>query len=318
MKVEVVFTGLCSFLNVRDNHGNDMVEPSIILVRTDVDVDAGTPGAGYVEGRNPEDEEAVARPHEHEHAVEEYKHEHVAFIAYNEDEVTTTSPGFEKIEGADGFWMLPLPMGVEIVLTGIPAGKPTVVQSYDTIAKKDHYWPDAKNQWNRDYVPVKGEKPDSDAVAAFMRFGQGFIGGGRLCPLEWTFQDSVGRVLTNQFAEEGFYSFDQEDGDIIVQLIDLDDPENVKEICFTPKPDDKNAIPDQILFIGNNVKDDIARCVLRSESNSYQDGDHFRFLNAVSSMSGGPFPAFGRRVTSAPSGGGGGTSGACGPHSGNG
>ncbi|MBV9493008.1 MAG: hypothetical protein JOZ54_02095 [Acidobacteria bacterium] len=320
MKVEVVFTGLCSFLNVRDNHGDDMVEPSIILVRTDVDVDAGTPGPGYVEGRNPEDPEGTpVLQHDHD---EEEDHAHTPFIAFSGNRMTTTFPEFEPI-AETGFLMYSIPPGKEIAIAGVAAGKPVVVQSYDTIAKKDHYWPAAQNHWNRDYVPVKGERPDPHCVAAFMRFGKGFIGAGRLCPLEWTFQDSIGRTLTNQFAEEGIYTFDQPPGDIVITLTNLEGAPDPIEIRLTPiPPPDNRPLSDQTIFIGNNMEDDIERAVLRAAADNYRDGDHFRFLNAVSYMPTGPFPAFGRRVNrsrpSAASGGSGSTSGACGPHSSNG
>ncbi|MBV9497205.1 MAG: hypothetical protein JOZ54_23420 [Acidobacteria bacterium] len=323
MKVEIIFTGLCSFLNVRDNHGDSMVEPSIILVRTDIDVDPGIPGPGYQEGRNPEEEEEneVAQPAVEKECPDTHighdEHEHVPFIAYNTAELNSTFDKFEDIPNAKGFRMFRLPMGVELTFDGMARGNPEVVQSYDTIAKKDVYWPEAKNRWNRNYVPKKGGKPDSSVVAAFMRFGKGFIGGGRLCPLEWSFIDESTRRVTNQFAEEGLYTFDQKDGEIVFRIASLDSTADPIEIRFQPIKKD-GQFPDQILFIGNTMKTDIARYVLRTEADAYFDGDHFRFLNAVANIGDGPFPAFGRRVTSGCGGGGGSTSGACGPHSSNG
>ncbi|HEV7921276.1 MAG TPA: hypothetical protein VGR02_10865 [Thermoanaerobaculia bacterium] len=304
MKVEVVMTGLCSLLNVRDNHGEDMVEPSVILVRTDVNCPPGTPGPGFPP-----------------QLLNSNHHEHLPFIAFNGEEMDVDRRGdFDDVKEAPGFLFSALPEAVEIVFPGAPQGKPRVLKSYDLIVKKDHYWPDAKNQWNRAYVPTKGGRPSKDAVAAFLRFHQGDIGGGRLCPFEWSFQDEVGRTFTNQFAEEAIYTFEQGDEDIVVKFVALDDESETKVLKFTPRRNKEDSIPDQTLFIGNNMMEDIAVAVLRQPPGSVKQGDHFKFLNMVAddTLTGAPFPSVGKRIGRKPSGGGGGSAGACGPHSSNG
>jgi hypothetical protein len=302
MQVEVIFTGLCSLLNVRDNHGDEMVEPSVILVRTDVPTDPGTPGPDY-EDPGPGD------------------HTHIAFLAFSPKELTVDTPGdFKPVPEGPPFLYVPL-HGVVIAIKGVQDGPPTVLASYDTIAKKDDYWPDAKNQWNRGYVPRKRGMPSKDCVDAFFRFGKGYVGGGRLCPFEWRFKDPKDRYYTNQFAEEAIYTFDRADGEIVVRLADLADRNTFREYRFFPVLDGNGKPPNfHTFFLGNNMKEDMGKAVLRKGADKMVDGDHFRFLNNVAASVGGPFPSKGPRITkpTSPSGGGGGTSGACGPHSGNG
>jgi hypothetical protein len=290
MKVDLVFTGLCSFLNV-DGHNSTMGDPAVIAVQSPMQ---GMPGMAS----------------------------HVAFIAYD---TTITAvdddTGFITITKAPECKYLEIPDGVEISIVNHPAVIvpviPTVDQTYyNSVVRKDDYWPEAKDQWNRDYVPAAGNKPKSTAVKFYMRFGSGALSAGRVSDVKWRFKRPYGSgYFEGNFAEEVVYGFSQTDSEVVVEFRSLDHPENaapVKSLRFSP------IQTDVTIFIGNNVESDFANAVRRTVVvKATKQNDHFKHLNAIAGLGDGIIPIAINPPGTGGGGGGGENGGPCGPMSGN-
>jgi len=277
MQADIVFTGLCAFLNA-DGQNTTMGDPAVIAVQTPND-----------------------NPH------------HIPFLAFNSTEVTVDNDtGFVVIPQAQDHKYLELGT-YEIEIDGQPPAQPTVTQSYfDYLLRKDDYWPEAKDSWDRKYVPKKGDKPSRDAVKFYMRFGAGTLRAGRIALVRWYFQRRAGAAFAGNFAEEVVYSFTQAAGPVIIKVLNLADGTLVRTLKF-----DALSNGNVTLFLGNNTISDMATAVARSVTVQVKDtsGEHFMYLNAIAGQGDGPTPV---GINPFPGGGsGGGENGApCGPMSG--
>lgn len=283
-EVEIVFSGLCSFLNLRNMNGT-MPEPSVILPRT---------------------------PNEAPH---------VPYIAYDKREVelsqqTGGGAPFVYVETTDNDFYYRALDGVEVAIEDDPVGWPVVLPSYDLVSKKDDYWPYAKNQWDRRFVPSGSKRPDDRFVAAFMYLGGGSISGERMTDFPWEFRDDDGSpTVRGYYAQEvvyRIYPFFSDELTIVVTRLDGQPPDEV--FTFKCKRPSVRKIK---LWIGNNDKTDIHRSLLRLSSQPRQ-AVHFEYLNDVASVSAvGPLPVplvpRGTFPTPSPTGGGGSDTGYCGP-----
>lgn len=286
MDAEIVFTGLCSFLNV-DGKNRTMGDPSVILVKTD---------HGHGGGQ----------PHD----------EHIAFLAFNTDKVEVDDPtGFTAVKKASKYMYLGLD-GVELSIANDPPGTPAVDSSYrDLVVKKDDYWPEEKDKWDPDFVAPKGKKPKKSAVKAFMRFGKGTVSAARVCEVPWRFIKKNGDVFERKFAEEVIYSdFPHSESAVEITLTDLSNGEPnpaSRKLRFSLKSGAKTLT----LYVGNNLEKDIPQCLFR-EKTKYIGAktDHFKYLNRIAGKDNGPIP----EPVNPPGGGAGGSGGICGPGNGNG
>ena len=274
VNVEIVFVGLCSFLNTEDKN-DTMPEPSVILVRT------------------PED-----KAHLHSACCagsDAESVEHTAFIAYNSNEAWVSDPsGFYQVDPQRPFFYYALD-GVEVRIKDnpieTPDDKPSVDESYHFVAKKDDYWPEVKNQWDRLYVPERGDYPDSGKVAAFMKFGKGRVYAQNRTRHRWAFRDVYGTLrLIGHFLREVVYTdFPHTEEKLAIALYSLDDQNLVHEFYFKAL-DDRPTIR---LWIGNLMKSDLLGGLTgaREKANA-NAGAHFAFLNAVAGygLEQGPIP----------------------------
>lgn len=297
MQVDIVFTGLCSFLNVCDVNAL-MPEPSVILVST--------------KG----------------HAAH---HQHRPYIAFDNTQVTVDpADNLEFVKKTQQqFSFLPFEgdlQGVLLTVNTAPEGTPVVHPSYlgsdevKGVVRRDDYWKEATNQFNPDFVPAKGGKPKKAAVDAFMRFGGGAIWAGRPCKVEWIFTKADGSVVhRGNFPEEVVYSFQNKGNDVVITLTDLDSDAEKRTLRFSLKEPGSRMT----LNIGNNIDDDMDNAVQRRITEKVRDGDgdldHFTFLNQTAPAGTPPAPAItlGPQPKDPPGGGGGGLGGACGPNNGN-
>jgi hypothetical protein len=348
MDVEIIFTGLCSFLNVNGQNAT-MTEPSVILVRTDdhsahdmhethdpkasSEKDLASSASTSASSSSPPGANAAAEPIVAPPAGDM---EHIPYIAFNTtdavlvDDATKQEPAdlkpvfeapngrFLRLAGAD-----PLPAAVLIEIVGVTPGQPTIDPSYADVVKKDDYWPEAKDKWNRAFVPEpakngKLNKPDKSAVVAFLRFGKGTISATRICPFLWHFDKPGGGVHEGNFAEEVIYSgFTHPGDDLVITLKYLDTEALVRTLRFSPKVADQEKLR---IFIGNNVEGDMDNSVNRLIPGSINPtGHHFSFLNQVASIeTAGPIPsALTPKVPPPPPPpefGSGGIGGVCGPN----
>jgi len=346
MNVEIVFSGLCSFLNV-NGLNETMTEPSVILVRTDHHMDmpgmskssrSGTSGYSV---RQPKETKSKTSGKKHRHPkpappaapkVEQGAMvEHVAFIAFNSLTTKVTAdpvvPFEIAHEEASNFQMLRLD-GVEIEIENDPPGTPNLPDdTYRTlVVRKDDYWPEVKNKWDRSFVPEpgSGKKPDRSSVIAYVRLGNGDITAGRICPFPWKFAKLDGTFFEKNFAEEVTYSNFPHTGDeVVLKLKDLQTGALVQTLRFSALPANHGTIT---IFVGNNMQEDIGFAVNRKQPGVREEGDHFKFLNRIADPKlahrhGGPTPILGKRnrpIEGGANGGGGIGGGPCGPNNGNG
>jgi hypothetical protein len=286
MKAEIVITGLCSILNP-EGKNKSMGEPSFIAVQT---------------------------AHEHDGTKSDH---HVTYLAFDSTKVQVDSPsGFLRVPKALQYLYLPL-NGEEIAIAGLLPGYPVADPSYAKLVRKDDYWPEAKDDWNRDYVPPIGHKPKKTAAKAWMRFGKGTIGADRISLAGWEFTKNDGTLYTGNFAEEVVYSdfLAAAATDVVIEIQDLDAAASTRPRILRFTPISPNT--DVTLIVGNNIEIDMAGSVKRIVTENSKPGDHFKFMNAVADPvhKNGPIPA----VKNPPGGtaGGGENSGPCGPGSGN-
>jgi hypothetical protein len=318
--VEIVFNGLCSFLNVRDTN-NDMPEPSVILVRTDKEPPPNTHPPTEMDDMDDmgDGDSGGTTPHV----------PHKSFLAFDSKTIRIDdASGFVRVPEKADFWSLTL-SGVLIKIKD-DNGQPTVDGSYDDVLKKDRYWPEAANLFNRDYVPERGKKPKKTAVNAFLRFGSGTITAGRLSTVQWKFIRNDGQTYINYFAEEVVYSGFGHSGDtIVIELYDLFTDQRLRTLTFFARTSDVDMLT---LFIGNNTKAGIVDALNRAPKDGVQpkDGSHIAYLNAVADPDVSPYGPIPKAVPqpvplddgSGPvveeNLGGGGSDGFCGPGSANG
>lgn len=285
MEAEIVITGLCSILNPKGDN-SDMGEPAVILVQTG-----------------------------HSHSI---NLDHIAFIAFNADEVDVTGAGtLVDVKKGKPFKYMTI-AGVELVIEDNPPSIPTVDSTYsDSVAHRDEYWPEAKGFFDPDYVPPIKKRPKKTAVKAWMRFGKGTISASRVSEIPWRFTQADGSTFQDYFAEEVVYSgFPHSTDAVKIQLKDLENGADAGARVFTLKNPSSGKLT---LIIGNSLEDDMAGAVFREITKFVKKpyADHFEFLNNVAGAGAGPVP-----TAINPLGGstdpGGGSGGACGPGSGNG
>ena len=344
MEAEIIFSGLCAFHNVHDDEDEGMPEPSVILVRTDdatQDIREAMDGvrtpsdlakerlfspAVNAQVRNrwqrPRREIDRVRKEDTNEGPEQASDVHIAHISFNSNEVRVNEEAeglFQPVPFAPGFRYLPL-NGVEIEIMSDTQGAPDVDESYDRlVVQKDHYWPEAANEWNRDFVPFRGGQPKRSAVVGFMRFGRGRISAGNLSPVPWEFPpDTSGHQLVGTFAEEVVYDKFPQNGEVVLQLRDVETRIILRRIRFSPLMPDARKLT---LFIGNNDLNDIDNAVQRRIPLDVRDNVHFKFLNRVSSVKDpGRTPRVVRNSTEVPDADqlGGVSTGPCGPVGSNG
>lgn len=259
MHTDIVFSGLCSFLNVTDSNPT-MPEPSVILVRTD--------GAAEI-------------PH---HMHGDGGHVHIPFVAFDSTKIgVEVSAGLasDEIPQVPTFRFFRLD-GVKLSIANASRGKPTVRRNYNRVVRKDDYFPEAKNKWNRDFVPRRGRNPKSTAVAAFMRFGEGTISAHRISKVQYKFvREGSKKPFVGRFAEEVVYRFRHSGRSVVIELSDLVTRRKVGKLTFSPVAPSARKLT---IFIGNNMPDAMDDAVRRTVRESSSAGnDHFVFLNLVAS-----------------------------------
>lgn len=281
MDVEIIYTGLCVFLNLEKKNAT-MGDPSVILVRTD--------------------HHRHDHPETHSHQPwtplpdAQTEHEHIPFLAY--DKSTT-----EVISGKDADWQpiadtnyLYVPLsGVELSIAEDDRKGPFVVDgSYDNkVVKKDDYWPAAKDQWNRAYVPERSNKPKSMVVAGFMRFHTGHIRAGKTTNQEWKFKvdGKSSSVHQQRFAFDVVYSkVPHGEGRITILETCLECGHLKHSHKFHPKVSGEKVT----LFVGNNMQHDMKYAVMRRQAPNPAIGKHFVFINKIADatmgLGDGPIP----------------------------
>lgn len=270
MSVKIVFSGLCSFLNPKNNN-TTMPEPSVIVLRTDLSI-------------------PLEHSDEHGHAHNDFADiqiKHIPFLAFDSRKVLVSDArGFQRASRVDPlFWFRELD-GVLLKIEGFNAKPLTVDPSFDRVVSRDKYWPGTENQWNRAFVPVKGELPLKSAVHAFLRFGGGILSAGRLSRVQWQFVIPEKPTYIDYFAEEVSYSdFLAAEDKLVIKVLDLTTEREITTLQFTSRDDRSDGSNDIVIFIGNNTEQGIKEGFLRRSDENAQpsDGRHMVFLNQVAS-----------------------------------
>src|SRR5215212_882898 len=143
MDVEIVFSGICSFVNL-DGDDESIIGPSVILLKAD---DAHFPG-GH-DHPLPGCEHDEDRHHHHETdckkgCEKKIDNQHIAFLAYDSRRVSVDDPdGFVDLPEAKSFQFLPL-VNVQVKIADDDVGVPIVDASYSNVITREMYWPESK------------------------------------------------------------------------------------------------------------------------------------------------------------------------------
>lgn len=330
MNTQIVFTGLCSFLNV-DGKNQTMGDPSVILVQTPHEDD---PEEEHEEAAEEEREEGEEEHKEHgegkrdsaqkrferdatagEDPQEERseRHEpHIAFLAFHSGLVQVDDDsGFKPVPRAEEFMYMEI-NGFELSMPADPPAIPSVDDTYyDYVVRKDDYWtdPDVKDDWDPNYVAPKGQRPNQRGVKTFMRFGSGHISAALISHIKWKFPNG----LEKNFAEEVVYSGFPHAADAVVITLNAlplgpesggakpvsssfehhgkgEEKAGSRTLRFTQRNPDPSK--PLTLIIGNGTEKDMPPTVRRqlTDTPPIKDKDHFKFLNRVAAKKHGDGP----------------------------
>jgi len=335
MEVELVFTGMATFVNLY-NEDVRIIGPSMILLKADSPNDAGEAGMGGMPmpgmgGANVPSPAPAPENNNQPSGNTPATNKHIPFIAFDSRLVSVdNATGFQPVGGAPTYLYRELD-GVEIRIQGHNDSVPIVDSTFGYVVTRDMYWPESKGRWNHDVVPLAGNQPKKTAAKALFRFGQGRISAGRLCPFRWRFTKLNGDTFSRHFAEEVSYSYSNpEESLIVVKLLDLETGVEIENLHFQLLPGKVVADPANgasvvdradsklTLFIGNNTEPDMQTAVRRARTDGISGPTHhFAVFNSVVNVGGEAPPQLPQAEQAANlivSGGGGGSDGGiCGP-----
>lgn len=328
MEAELIISGLCSFINIRDED-RKVIGPSVILVQTEncgapdcntMHTDSYDRAGGHMIVRGGLTSNDAINKEAANAGMAHRSHNHIPYIAYNADEVDVNNgTGFLAVPDAPNFRFMLLD-GVQMTIEGKPAAKVEIDESYDRcVVQKDHYWPDGPKEYNPAYVPKRGDRPDKSAVKAWFPLNGGKLAAGNMSRCAWAFLDGSNITLCGRYAEEVVYKdFPHHPGSVDIKLHDLKDKNVVvRTLSFVLKKTNGDKVS---LFLGNHVEADMASAMRRQQYDVFDpavSGTHWVFLNQIAASPGpGPLPKplpipFPSAISGL--GGGTGTGGPCGP-----
>jgi hypothetical protein len=295
MDVEIVISGICSFINL-DTQDATITGPSVMALKADKHLTS-----------------AAHQPAANCDCV------HIPFLAFDVRDVSVDDTSqFKPVVGAPSFRYMPL-RDVELRIDGDRVGVPILDSTYGNVVSREMYWPEAKGQWNHDVVPLAKQRPKKSAVSAFMKLGGGTIAGGRLCPFKWEFEKLNGDKFRRHFAEEVLYKFEvQERDEVTVRFFDLETGTDLNSALVFRRVHGEGKLT---LFLGNHTENGIKVAVRRRRANNTPgNGEHFEFFHRVVDVGAEPVPPLPKGVPPpepvTTSGGGGADGGICGPKNG--
>lgn len=194
--VEIVFIGLCSFLNIDGTH-LEMPPPSVIL---------------------------------HNDSA------HTPYIAYDTTKVVLSSTPTVTPTSLGGNYAIIKLTGEELILNDNAGAKPNAKTDFDKVVHFATYSGDASPSWHRARVPLNGDLPDDSEVAAYIELGGGDLYGERVSPIRWQFKDPGNGTLSGQqadkFARAVRYKFMSATDNLIIRARALDGTSH-RRLVFT-------------------------------------------------------------------------------------
>ncbi|MEA2463737.1 MAG: hypothetical protein QOJ98_1484 [Acidobacteriota bacterium] len=295
MDVEIVISGICSLINL-DTQDETIIGPSVVLLKADTHL------ASVIHDQN--------KPCD---CV------HIPFLAYDVRDVSVDDTSqFKPVVGAPSFRYIPLP-DVELRIDGDTIGVPILDATYANVVSRDEHWPEAKDKWNHDVVPLAGNRPKKSAVSGFLKLGGGTIKGGRLCPFKWKFTKLDGKTFSRHFAEEVLYDFEEPEREqITIRFFELETGKDLNSALVFRRLYGEGKL---MLFLGNHTETGIKVAVRRRRANNTAgQSDHFAFFNRVVDVGAAPAPPLPTGIQppepASTGGGGGADGGICGPKNG--
>jgi hypothetical protein len=193
--VEIVFVGLVTFLNVNNNPGNDLPNPSAIVHNS-------------------------------------HRHTHTRFIGWDSRTVTANTPG-TRLESSAYYIIELADEGEHLQVQGLPGGALAVDATFrDHIAAFHEYSRLTGRRWDDKIVPRRSELPKEEEVAAFISFDGGTLKAGRLTDVRYRFllvPREVGLLPRSRatdgkcFARDGMYDFEATTNGLQINAVSLDD-----------------------------------------------------------------------------------------------
>jgi hypothetical protein len=241
VSIQIAIAGLCTLMHVKNGNPNFLPPPALIIPRAD-----SAPAHGQT-------------------------HPHVAFIAWDANQVTSTLTNATAVKvtprGRETTTFVYVPLkGDEIQIKELPAVAPLTLVDYDNVAQHSEYWRfvPAPLTYDPRYVPVGANRnglPSDGFVAGYFRFGGGKLTATRLTANEWRFVDEENPtgmgVPDKHYAREVDYEYDAKlDGDYAVLEITLADLNNI-EPSRTIKLRAMYPQKDLKIYIGNAMADSI-------------------------------------------------------------
>jgi hypothetical protein len=308
MEIEFVITGICNFINMK-NEDTTIIGPSVLLLKADDDRLL----EGHDHGGHEHGDHGHGNPPEPPAPVD---NNHIPYLAFDTRLVRVNDDfGFNEVRNAKSYKFLRID-DVEVEIQNHGRGVPVLDSTFDYVIDDADFGIQSP-RWNRDAVPRPDGRPRKSVVTAWMRFGRGKMSGGRLCPFKWRITTVTGQTFERHFAEEAVYSYEETEEKIVaVVLRDLEDGKAERRLVFTPV-DGCNKVT---LFLGNNIAADMDVAVRRKRPTAaISPAGHFAFFNNILDLPPTQMPRLPVGVpTGLPGddGGGGVDGGICGPKKG--
>ncbi|HEX2834704.1 MAG TPA: hypothetical protein VHW00_16955 [Thermoanaerobaculia bacterium] len=195
--VEIIFVGLCSILNPRDQIAN-MPPPSAIIMR---------------------------------------RTNHETFIAFDSNTVTVTGVTATPISGSRFSKIDFLADGEELTFNDDRTKLPSVDNSFDDVARFKTYSRIASPAWDPNFIPLRGKVPKKGVVAAYVEFGGGTLSAARKTAVLYQFAlngEALEVSKASCFAREVHYTFTSTGDGLLIEARSLDDGSK-RSMLFKPK-----------------------------------------------------------------------------------
>lgn len=235
---EIIFVGLCSIINARNQDTSGYLPPpSAIVMKRLVPV------------------------------------VHYTFIAFDADETSMTGETATPVSSSHYSAVDFKAGGEELAFNDDHTRLPAVDSSFDGVANFNTYSGIASPTWITDYIPKPNNLPKPDAVAAYVEFGGGTISAERLTKVKYDF--TVKGVPADKdraqcYQREVHYKFTPTGDGLLIEAHSLVGGTK-RSMLFKPKGNVTNIK----VWIGSSM-DPYGDFVRKEPQVHNQDGEHFR------------------------------------------
>lgn len=197
---EIIFVGLCSLLNVRNQDTSpDKPPPSAIVMK---------------------------------------RANHDTFIAFDTNKVMMTGETATPVSTSSFSAVYFKPEGEELTFNDDRTQLPIVDNSFGDIANFNDYSRISQPKWVEDFIPHRNKLPKKTAVAAYVEFGGGTLAASRLTTVKYQFTPASEPPDPDKakcFAREVHYTFTTTGDGLLIEARSLDGAGGKRSMLFKPK-----------------------------------------------------------------------------------